>query len=60
MPQGKNINLNNFKSDLLSDAIEESRIENEDTRDGKGELSNPKEFPHKNWTQWEYRIYNYF
>ena len=40
--QGKNIDLNHFKSDVLSDAIEYSRINFEDTVDGKGDLSNPK------------------
>ena len=34
MLQGKKINLNNFKSDLISDTIYESRIKNEDTRYG--------------------------
>ena len=31
---------------ILADAIEESRIDFEDARDVKGELSNPKEFSH--------------
>ena len=54
--RGKIINLNNFKIDILSDAIEESRIDVEDTRDGKGGLINPKEFSHENWDQWEGNI----
>ena len=40
--RGKNIDLNNFKRDVLSDVIEESRLNFEYTRDGKGELSNAK------------------
>ena len=35
MLQVKNIDLNSFKSDVLSDAIEESRLDFEDTRDVK-------------------------
>ena len=57
---GKIIDLNNFKTDILADVIEESRIYFEDTRDGKGELRKPKEFSHENWIQWEDSIYNYF
>ena len=41
--QGKIINLNNFKTDILADTIEESRLDFEDTRYGKGELINPKQ-----------------
>ena len=44
--QGKIIDLNNFKTDIIADEIEESRIDFEDTRVGKGELSKPKEFSH--------------
>ena len=33
--QGKNIYLNNFKCDVMSDAIEESRLDFEDTIYGK-------------------------
>ena len=58
--QGKIIYLNNFKTDILADAIEESRLYFEDTRNGKGEMSKPKEFSHEKWTQWEDIIYNYF
>ena len=41
---GKIIDLNNFKTDVLADDIEESRLNFEDTRDGKGGLINPKDF----------------
>ena len=58
--QGKNIDLNQFKNDVISDTIEESRLDFGDIRDGKVELSNPREFSHEKWTQWEDRIYNYF
>ena len=58
--QGKIIDLNKFKTDILADAIEESRLDFEDTRDGKGELIKNKEFSHEKWTQWEDSIYNYF
>ena len=34
--------INNFKTDILADATEYSWLEFEDTRDVKGELSNPK------------------
>ena len=44
---GKIIDLNNFKTDILTDAISESWIDFEDTRDGKGELIKPKEFSHE-------------
>ena len=40
--RGKIIDLNNFKTNILDDDIEESRIDFEDTRYGKGELSKPK------------------
>ena len=33
--RGKIIDLNNFKNDILADAIEESRPDFEDTRNGK-------------------------
>ena len=42
MLRGKIINLNNLKTDILADAIDESRIDFEDTRYGKGEMSKPK------------------
>ena len=58
--QGKIINLNHFKTDIIADAIEESRLDFEHTRDGKGELSKPKEFSHEKCTQWKDSIYNYF
>ena len=32
----------------------------EDTRDGKGYLSTPKDSSHEKWAQWEDRNYNYF
>ena len=40
--QGKNIDLNNYKSDFMSNMIEEYQLNFEDTRDVKGGLSNPK------------------
>ena len=40
--QGKNIDLNNFKSDFLSNMIEDSQLNFEDTRDGNRDLSNSK------------------
>ena len=58
--QGKIINLNNIKTDILADDIDYYRLNFEDTRDGKGETSNPKEFSHEKWYHWEDRIYNYF
>ena len=57
---GKNIDINNFKTDILADDIEEYQLDFEDTRYVKGGTINPKEFSHENWTQWEDRIYNYF
>ena len=60
MLRGKIIDLNNFNTDILADSIEESRIDFEDTIDGKGGLSNPKELSHENRAQWEGVIYNYF
>ena len=56
--RGKIIDLNNFKTDILDDSIEESQIGFEDTRYGKGGLRKPKEFSHENWIQWEDSIYN--
>ena len=58
--RGKIIDLNNFKTDIIADAIEEYRIYFEDTRDGNGDLRKPKDFSHEKWTQWEDSIYNYF
>ena len=58
--QGKIINLNNFKTYILADAIDESWLDFEDTRYGKGELRKPKELSHEDWNQWEDSIYNYF
>ena len=40
--RGKIIDINNFKTDILDDTIEDYRIDFEDTRYGKGELSKPK------------------
>ena len=53
MLQGKIIDINNFRTDILSDTIEESRLDFEDTRYRKGELIKPKELSHEKWTQWE-------
>ena len=55
----KIIDLNKFKTGILSDAIEESRIDFEYTRDGKGVMSKPKELSREKWTQWEDSIYSY-
>ena len=41
---GKNIDLNQFKSDFMSVAIEESQIEFEETIDGRGGWVIPKSF----------------
>ena len=49
---GKIIDLNNFKTGILDDAIQYSRLDFEETRDGKGEMSKPKEFSYEKWTQW--------
>ena len=57
---GNIFNINNFKNDILADAIEEYRPDFEDTRYGKGGLSRPKDFSHEKWIQWEDSIYNYF
>ena len=57
---GKIINLNNFKNDNIADAIEESRIDFEDTRYGKGEISKPKDLSHEKWDTWKDIIYKYF
>ena len=56
--RGKIINLNNFKTDILADAIEDSRIDFKDSRYGKGEPSKPKEFSYEKWNQWADSIYN--
>ena len=48
--RGKGIDLNNFNGDIMSDTIGESRIDYEDTKYGKAELNNPKEFSHHKWT----------
>ena len=40
--QGKIIDITNFKNDIIADAIDESWIDFEDIRDGKGELIKPK------------------
>ena len=57
--RGKIIDINPFKIDIIDDSIEDSRIYFEDTRYGKGDLSNPKWFSHEKWDQWEDSIYNY-
>ena len=56
--QGKITDLNHYKTDILANSIEESRLSFEYTIYGKGEMSNPKEFSHENLTQREDRIYN--
>ena len=56
---GKIIDINNLKTDIIADAIEDSRIDFEYTRDGKGELRKTKEFSLENGTQCEDSIYNY-
>ena len=58
--RGKIIDLNNFKTDILANYLEESRLGFEDTRDGKGELRKTEELSHEKWNQWEDSIYNYF
>ena len=45
---GKIIDLNHFKTDILADVIDESRLDFEDTRNVKGDLSKTKEFSHEN------------
>ena len=45
--RGKIIDLDNFKTYIIADVIEESQLYFEDTRDGKGELSKPKIFSHE-------------
>ena len=60
MLRDKIIDLNNFKTDIIANVIEEYQIDFEDTRYGKGDLSKPKEFSHEKWDQREDRIYNYF
>ena len=54
--RGKIIDLSNFKTDILADAIEEYRLYFGDTRDGKGDMRKPKEFSREKWTQWKDRI----
>ena len=46
--RGKIIDLNNFKTDILADDIDESRLDFEDTIDEKGDLIKPKYFSHEN------------
>ena len=46
--QVTNIDLNQFNSDVLSDAIKESWIHFEDIRNGKGGMSKPNSFHTKN------------
>ena len=58
--RGKSIDINNFKTDIISDDIEESWLNFEYTRDVKGELSKTKYSPHEKLTQWEDSIYKYF
>ena len=50
MMQGKIIDINNFNTDTLVDAIEEYRLDFEDTSNVKAELSKPKYIYHrKSW-----------
>ena len=56
--RGKIVNIDNFKTDILADAIEEYWIDFEETRYGNGELIKTKEFSHEKWTKWEDSIYN--
>ena len=49
--QGKITDINKFNTDTLADAIQESWLDFEDTRDVKWELSKPKYFSHEKWTQ---------
>ena len=49
--EGKIIDLNNFNTDILADYIEESWLDFEDTRYGKGDMSKPKDFSHEKWDQ---------
>ena len=49
--RGKIVDINNFKTDILDDSIEESHIYFEYTMDGKGGLRNPREFSHEKWAQ---------
>ena len=60
MLRGKVVDLNKFKTDIITDDIEESRVDFKDTIDRKGGLSNSKEFSHEKLYQWEDIIYNYF
>ena len=54
------MDLNKFKSGILSGAIVESRLDSKDTIDDKGDLIKTKEFSHEKCTQWEDRINKYF
>ena len=56
---GKIIDLNNFKTDIIDDAIEEFRLTFEKTSYVIGGLINIKELSYEKWTQWEDSIYNY-
>ena len=47
MLRGNIIDINNFETDILAYAIEESWIYFEDTRDGKGDLSKSREFSYE-------------
>ena len=49
--RGKIIDLNKFKTDIIAGTIEESRLDFEDTRDGKWGLSKTKELSHEKWNQ---------
>ena len=57
---GKSVDLNNFKSDIMFEAIEDSRVNSEDNRDYKDGISKPTDFSHEKLTQWEDIIYIHF
>ena len=44
--QGKKIDLNHFKSDVMYEAIEEFRLKLENNRNSKWDCIKPKKFPH--------------
>ena len=46
--RGKIIDLNHFKTGIIDDAIQDSRLDFEKTRDGKGGMGKLKEFSHEN------------
>ena len=58
--QGEPIELDNYKSNILSVAIGESRIYYKDNRSVKGELDKPKHFYRDKCNRWEDIIKNNF